>query len=204
MARVNDGSHSYYLPPTRLSISGMNHTCLSSLAADHHRTLAGTHFPSNGGLEAELAWVAWWNAEVICSPKTVTHPSTNRLRVTSLIRPTMLPLRHAATNKYSPTEKFMDYMLLCKFSFVTVRRVRRHAINATWSSNVSVPTLISRRPTLPLSTASSFQSALPATSLKVQYYSANRCPMLRDRCPVLSVCDVGVLWPNGWMDQDDT
>jgi len=40
------------------------------------------------------------------------------------------------------------------------------------------------------------------------------CPMLSDcclsvclsclSCPVLSVCDVGVLWPNGWMDQDET
>ena len=37
-------------------------------------------------------------------------------------------------------------------------------------------------------------------------------PMLSDRCPVclpclsgcLSGCDVGVLWPNGWMDQDAT
>jgi len=32
-------------------------------------------------------------------------------------------------------------------------------------------------------------------------------PMLSDRCPVLyvcPVCDVGVLWPNGWMDQDET
>jgi len=33
-------------------------------------------------------------------------------------------------------------------------------------------------------------------------------PMLRDRCPVcrsvLSVCNIGVLWPNGWMDQDAT
>jgi len=32
-------------------------------------------------------------------------------------------------------------------------------------------------------------------------------PMLSDCCPVLpvlSVCDVGVLWPNGWMDQDET
>jgi len=28
--------------------------------------------------------------------------------------------------------------------------------------------------------------------------------MLADRCPVLSVCNVGVLWPNGWMDQDAT
>ena len=25
--------------------------------------------------------------------------------------------------------------------------------------------------------------------------------MLRDRCPV---CNVGVLWPNGWIDQDAT
>jgi len=30
-------------------------------------------------------------------------------------------------------------------------------------------------------------------------------PMLLDHCPVsLSVCDVGVLWPDGWMDQDET
>jgi len=21
-------------------------------------------------------------------------------------------------------------------------------------------------------------------------------------CPILSVCNIGVLWPNGWMDQD--
>jgi len=26
------------------------------------------------------------------------------------------------------------------------------------------------------------------------------CPV----CPVWSVCDVDVLWPNGWMDQDET
>ena len=28
-------------------------------------------------------------------------------------------------------------------------------------------------------------------------------PMLSDRCPVCPVCDVGILWPNGWMDQDE-
>jgi len=28
--------------------------------------------------------------------------------------------------------------------------------------------------------------------------------MLSDRCPVCSVCDVGVLWPNTWTDQDET
>jgi len=26
--------------------------------------------------------------------------------------------------------------------------------------------------------------------------------MLSDHC--LSVCNIGVLWPNGWMDQDET
>jgi len=29
-------------------------------------------------------------------------------------------------------------------------------------------------------------------------------PILSDHCPVCPVCDVGVLWPNGWMDQDET
>jgi len=33
-------------------------------------------------------------------------------------------------------------------------------------------------------------------------------PMLSDRClsclSVLSVCDIGVSWPNGWTDQDET
>jgi len=28
--------------------------------------------------------------------------------------------------------------------------------------------------------------------------------MLSDRCPVCPVCNVGVPWPNGWMDQDAT
>jgi len=29
-------------------------------------------------------------------------------------------------------------------------------------------------------------------------------PMLSDHCPVCRVCDVGVLWPNAWTDQDET
>ena len=29
-------------------------------------------------------------------------------------------------------------------------------------------------------------------------------PMLSDRCLSCSVCNVGVLWPNGWTDQDET
>jgi len=45
MARVNEGSQ-FFLPPTRLSESGMNHTCLYSPAAERHRTLAGTHCQS--------------------------------------------------------------------------------------------------------------------------------------------------------------
>jgi len=48
MARVNEGSQ-FYVPPTRLSTTGMNHTCLYSPAAECHRTLAGTHFLSCWG-----------------------------------------------------------------------------------------------------------------------------------------------------------
>jgi len=29
-------------------------------------------------------------------------------------------------------------------------------------------------------------------------------PVLWDRCHVCPVCNVDVLWPNGWMDQDAT
>jgi len=29
-------------------------------------------------------------------------------------------------------------------------------------------------------------------------------PVLSDRCLSCPVCDVGALWPNGWMDQDET
>jgi len=34
MARVNEGSHSFTLPPARLSTSGMNDTCLYTPAAE--------------------------------------------------------------------------------------------------------------------------------------------------------------------------
>ena len=51
------------------------------------------------------AWlVTYWNKVPPpgVEPGHVTHPSTNRARrrVTSLIRPTLLPLRHAAVNMY--------------------------------------------------------------------------------------------------------
>jgi len=48
---VNKRITQFYLPPKRLglSTSGMNHTCLETYfpAAERHRNLAGTHFPSH-------------------------------------------------------------------------------------------------------------------------------------------------------------
>jgi len=46
MARVNEGSHSYTCH-THTLIHKWNEpiSCLYSTAAEHHRTLAGTHFP---------------------------------------------------------------------------------------------------------------------------------------------------------------
>jgi len=49
------------------------------LLTEHHRTLAGTHFLSHIGQEAELAWVAGYILRWYARPKTATHPSTSRL-----------------------------------------------------------------------------------------------------------------------------
>ena len=54
-------------------------------------------------------------------------------------------------------------------------------------------------------------SASPTLSLSSQFLGDRFCktvrPLLFDRCPVPSVrpvCDVGVLWTNGWTDHDET
>jgi len=50
------------------------------------------------GYKAELIWLAWLHTEMVYTrPETVTHPRTNRAqrRVTSFMRRTTLPLRHA-------------------------------------------------------------------------------------------------------------
>ena len=66
----------------------------------------GAHLDQLIDPERMKGWVGlggWLHTEMKCrlresNPDTVTHPSTNRVRrrVTSLIRPTPLPLRHAA------------------------------------------------------------------------------------------------------------
>jgi len=44
-----ESQHSLTMPLIRLSTGGMNHTCLYCPAAERHRTLAGTHFPTLWG-----------------------------------------------------------------------------------------------------------------------------------------------------------
>ena len=67
-------------------------------------TIASTHYanPWRDG-QAKWAWVAWLDTKTVY-PHTVTHLSTNpaRRRVTSLIRPTMLPLSQTATWPQKP------------------------------------------------------------------------------------------------------
>jgi len=38
----------------------------------------------------------------------------------------------------------------------------------------------------------------------VKWFALSYRTVVLSACPVLSVCDVGVLWPNGWTDQDET
>jgi len=61
MALVNEESQ-FYLPPTGLSTSGMNHTCLYSPAAKGQRTLVGTHFLSRWGF---ISNIYLWSPYVI-------------------------------------------------------------------------------------------------------------------------------------------
>jgi len=71
-------------------------------------TIASAHFAySQRDDQAELAWVAWLNTEVVC-PRTVTHLSTNlaRCRVTLLMCPTTLPLSRT-TKKHEQKENFL-------------------------------------------------------------------------------------------------
>jgi len=85
MTRVNEWSQ-FYLPPTRLSTSGMNHTCLYSPAAQHHRTLALVLIsrPAEG---RRLSWPGWlseilrWFVPGRRSPiPVVTGPDVEKLR----------------------------------------------------------------------------------------------------------------------------
>jgi len=39
---------------------------------------------------------------------------------------------------------------------------------------------------------------------KLRPMLSDRCPVCLSVCPICPVCNVGVLWPNGWMDQDET
>jgi len=48
---------SFTCHPHVLSASGMSHACLYSPAAEHHCTLAGTHFSSRWG--RSLSWPGW-------------------------------------------------------------------------------------------------------------------------------------------------
>jgi len=92
----------------------LHHACLDFPAAEHHRPLAGTHFTVPRRVEGWVDLSGWLHTVIKCrlwesNPDTVTHPSTNwarrSSRVTLLIWPTPLPLRHAATQSGGERKK---------------------------------------------------------------------------------------------------
>jgi len=99
----------FYLPPTRLSTSGMSHTCLYPPAAQRHRTLADTHFPSHWGVEGWDGLSGWLQTQVVCPPADGHSPSISwaQRTVTSLIETNALPLNQAATT-YSLCYQYFD------------------------------------------------------------------------------------------------
>jgi len=98
MTHVNEGSQ-FYLSPTRLSPSAINHACFYSPAANK----ASPHF-GRYSFSVELRVQGWVGLMAglrrwFTSPQTVAHPSTNRARrrVTSLIKTNSLRLSQAVT-----------------------------------------------------------------------------------------------------------
>jgi len=81
---LRHGSHSFTCK--------LNHACLYSPPAEHHRSLAGTNFTVPRRLEGWVDLGGWLHIEIKCrlresNPDTVTHLSTIRAqrRLTSLI-----------------------------------------------------------------------------------------------------------------------
>jgi len=101
VARVNEGSHSFachrhVYPQVEWTIPAFTPQPQSITAL----WLVLISCPAE---DRRLSWSGWLG-EILrwfLPPKMVTHPSTNRdrRRVTSLIRPNMLPLRHVATQQ---------------------------------------------------------------------------------------------------------
>jgi len=113
MARVNEGSHSFTCHP---HVYPQMEWVMPAFTPQPQSIIAlwlvRISRPLRVGGWVGLG-VAWWNTEMVCPPKTFTHPSTNRARrrATSLIRPTTLPLRHAATNSVRYTLSMLPHYL---------------------------------------------------------------------------------------------
>ena len=101
MARVNEGSHSFACHP---HIYPQVEWTIPAFTPQPQSITAFWLVLISCPAEGRRLSLPGWLGEILrwfFPPKMVTHPSTNRARrrVTSLIHPTMLPLRHIATQQ---------------------------------------------------------------------------------------------------------
>jgi len=124
MARDMRGITQFYLLPTLLSTSGMNHTCLYSQAAERHRTFGRYSFSAPLRVEGWVGPLVTNRGGLLA--QTVIHPSTNRARhrVTSLTETNALPLSQAATTAHNAVIRYPDNW--------TRAEARRHTISAVF------------------------------------------------------------------------
>jgi len=121
MALVNEGITQFYLPPTRICTSGMNHTCLYSPATEHHRPLADSHFTVSRRVEGWVNLGGWLYTDTKCrrwksNLDMVTHPSTNwaQRRLTCWSRPTRERLQTATCRCLTDTLLFLSPKQKCQ------------------------------------------------------------------------------------------
>jgi len=101
----------FYLPPTGLSTNGMSHTCLYSPAAEHHCTLAGTHFQTTPGV-LQKNWLnrKWILSEFLCPTRHKTGHFRDVLSSQSL--GIVLKKLNLAQQKQTRTNKPEDTAML--------------------------------------------------------------------------------------------
>ena len=80
MSHVNKGSHSFYLPPTHLSTSGMSHFTPQLQSVTALWLVLIFHPIEYHWVSGRVGLSGWLQTEVVYPPADSLHPSTNWAR----------------------------------------------------------------------------------------------------------------------------
>jgi len=155
------------------AIRKWNEPCLPLLlAAKHHHTLAGTHFPSRWRYEAELACVARLHSEVVTHPSTVLTGSAVDNFVDAANNVTVRPNRHSMTEgiKHQTSDQSVVLALCVVWS--------PKPLKTLWSSKCDVTIVYT--PTVPHSLYHRHQCSFQTSLGKIYHTKREYTPKIVD------------------------